>query len=167
MRPPGREALDWPALYERHGPELGAFAMRLVREAGKAQDIVQDTFARAIEREATLRDPAAVRPWLYRIAARLAATERRRRALLAFVPFAGSERAPEPDRDTAALVRTALGSIATDQAVALTLAYHSGFSRTEIASLLGLPEETVRSRIHRGRKAFAAAYLRLERGLAG
>lgn len=161
------DALDWPALYERHGPELSAFVFRLVRDGGVTQDIVQDTFTRAIERQSTLRDPGAVRAWLYRIAANLVASTRRRRSLLVFVPFLGSERAPERDADTAALVRTALARIPADQAIALTLAYHDGFTRAEIADLLHVPEETVRSRIARGRKNFGASYQRLQRGLAG
>lgn len=159
--------LDWPALYERHGPELSAFVFRLVRDQGVTQDIVQDTFTRAIERQSTLRDAGAARAWLYRIAANLVASARRRRSLLLFVPFAGSERAPEPDSDTAALVRTALARIPADQAIALTLAYHDGFTRAEIADLLRVREETVRSRIARGRRNFAASYQRLQRGLAG
>ncbi|HET8569353.1 MAG TPA: RNA polymerase sigma factor [Candidatus Limnocylindria bacterium] len=166
-RPSHDIELDWPALYERHGPELSAFAYRLTGDMEAARDIVQDTFARAIERERSLRDRGAVRAWLYRIAARLVVSRRRRRAILAFVPFAGTERAPEPDADTAALVRTALARIPSHEAVALVLAYHEGLSRAEIASVLDVPEETVRTRIHRGRKSFGAAYRRLERGLAG
>lgn len=167
LRSPERDGLDWPVLYERHGPELSAFVLRLVGDMAATQDIVQDTFVRAIRKQATLRDPRAARAWLYRIASRLVSERRRRRALLAFVPFAGTEHAAEVDTDTAALVRTALARIPTDQAVALVLAYHDGFERAEIASLLGVPENTVKSRIHRGRKSFAAAYRRLERGLAG
>jgi RNA polymerase sigma-70 factor (ECF subfamily) len=154
-------------LYERHGPELSAFVLRLVGDVEATQDLVQDTFVRAIQRQATLREPRAARAWLYRIASRLVIERRRRRALLAFVPFVGNERAAEPDMDTAALVRAALSRIPTHQAVALVLAYHEGLARAEIAALLDVPEDTVKTRIHRGRKNFGAAYRRLERGLAG
>ena len=60
----------------------------------------------------------------------------------------------------------ALNSIPPDQAIALTLHLHSGFSRLEIAILLRTNEETIKSRLSRGRRNFAAAYRRLERGLA-
>lgn len=157
--------LDWPYLYERHGPELSAFVYRLTGDVEAAQDLVQDTFVRAMRRQGSLRDPGAVRAWLYRIASNLVIERRRRRALLAFVPFLGTEPAPEPAADTAAQVRQALQSIPAAQAVALVLAYHEGWSRAEIAGLLGAPEETVKTRLQRGRKNFAAAYQRLERGL--
>ncbi|CAN5186074.1 hypothetical protein BH18ACT12_BH18ACT12_24350 [soil metagenome] len=166
-RSAGRGDLDWPVLYERHGPELSAFVLRLIGDATATQDIVQDTFVRAIQKQATLRDHRAARAWLHRIAARLVTDRCRRRALLTFTPFAGTERAPEHDVDTAALVRTALAKIPADQAVALVLAYHEGFTQAEVAELLGVPAGTVKTRIHRGRQSFGAAYRRLERGLAG
>jgi len=43
---------------------------------------------------------------------------------------------------------------------------HEGRSRSEIAAHLGISEEGVKSRLARGRLNFAAAYRRLERGLA-
>jgi DNA-directed RNA polymerase specialized sigma24 family protein len=43
---------------------------------------------------------------------------------------------------------------------------HDGFSRAEAARILGITEEAVKSRLARGRLNFAAAYKRLERGLA-
>jgi len=57
-------------------------------------------------------------------------------------------------------------SIPADQAATLLLFYESGFARGEIADLLNVSEETVKSRLARGRKNFMAAYRRLERGLA-
>jgi len=45
-----------------------------------------------------------------------------------------------------------------DQAAALVLHYAHGFSRAEIAELVGRSEETVKSRIARGRRAFLEAY---------
>lgn len=161
-----REELDWPYLYERHAPELSAFVYRLTGNMEVAADLVQDTFVRAIRRQAGLAEPKAARAWLYRIASNMVTDWRRRRALVAFVPFLGTEHASEPASDIAALVRQALRSVPADQAVALVLAYHEGFARREIAQLLGVPEETVKTRIHRGRKSFATAYLRLEAGLA-
>ena len=49
-------------------------------------------------------------------------------------------------------------SNSADQAAALVLHYAHGFTRAEIAELVGRSEETVKSRIARGRRAFLAAY---------
>ena len=78
---------------------------------------------------------------------------------IAFAPFAGTERSAVGTPDVEALaVREAIRSISADQAVALVLHYAHGFTRAEIAELVGRTEETVKSRIARGRRAFLAAY---------
>lgn len=133
------EALDWRYVYERFGPELSAFVYRLTAGEEVVQDLVQDTFVRAIRRQETLVDQHALRAWLYRIAANVVIDWRRRQALLSFVPFVGSEEAPERATDTAALVRQALRAIPAAQAVSLVLTYHEGFSRSEVATMLGSP----------------------------
>ena len=63
-------------------------------------------------------------------------------------------------------MRSALDAIPFDQATTLLLHYHAGFRRGEIARMHGVSEETVKSRLARGRRNFMAAYRRLERGLA-
>jgi RNA polymerase sigma factor (sigma-70 family) len=124
---------------------------------------MQETFVRALraKRTPTLTE---MRPWLFRIASNLAMTHLRRprwpdvlslrRHVMADVPFEEGEQ-----------VRQALRSIPPDQAVTLALAFHEGFSRREIAEMLGVTEEAVKSRVARGRLNFTAAYARLERGL--
>jgi RNA polymerase sigma-70 factor, ECF subfamily len=159
--------LDWEALYEQHAEELARFMTKLLGDRERAADMVHDTFVRAIRSADQLRDTRSVRPWLFKIAAGLAQNERRRRALIAFLPFRGHERgAPDAFDTEAAQIHQALRSIPTDQAIALFLHYQSGFSRLEVAALTGVSEEGVKSRLARGRLNFIAAYRRLERGLA-
>ncbi len=54
-------------------------AMHLLRDRNSAEDLVQQTYLTAIERAATFRDSAAIRPWLFGILLRHAQNERRRR----------------------------------------------------------------------------------------
>jgi RNA polymerase sigma-70 factor (ECF subfamily) len=141
--------------------------VKLLGDRERAADMVHDTFVRAMRSENDLRDHGSVRPWLYRIAANLAHNELQRRSLIAFLPFGGMERGASDAFDAeAAQIHHALRSIPRDQAVALVLHYQSGFSRAEVASLTGVGEEAVKSRLARGRANFIAAYQRLERGLA-
>jgi RNA polymerase sigma-70 factor (ECF subfamily) len=159
--------LDWEELYERHAEELARFMIKLLGDRERAADLVHDTFMRAMRSADQLRDESAVRSWLFKIATRLAQNERKRRALIRFLPFHGHERSNHDAFDSqAALVHQSLRSIPTDQAIALVLHYHSGFSRAEIAALTGISEEGVKSRLARGRSNFVAAYRRLDRGLA-
>jgi RNA polymerase sigma-70 factor (ECF subfamily) len=158
---------DWSDLYERHAEELLRYLAKFLGDRERASELMQDTFVRALRRDDSIVDPRAVRGWLFQTATHLALNERRRRSLRRFIPFDGRERSPQEAFDpTAAQVHTALGSISAKEAAVLLLRYHSGFSRVEIASLLGLSEETVKSRLARGRKNFTAAYGRLNRGLA-
>jgi RNA polymerase sigma-70 factor (ECF subfamily) len=113
-----------------------------------------------------LRDRSAARAWLYRIAANLARNELGRRKLIAFLPFTEQRGADDAFDAEAAQIHHALRSIPADQAIALVLHYQRGFSRAEVAELVGISEEGVKSRLARGRANFIAAYQRLERGLA-
>jgi RNA polymerase sigma-70 factor (ECF subfamily) len=159
-------AIDWDELYGRHAEELVRFMVKLLGDRERAADLVHDAFVRAMRAERQLRDRGSARAWLYRIAANLARNELRRRKLIAFLPFT-DERGPDDAFDAeAAQVHDALRSIPSDQAIALVLHYQRGFTRAEIADLVGISEEGVKSRIARGRAAFSAAYGRLERGLA-
>jgi DNA-directed RNA polymerase specialized sigma24 family protein len=82
--------------------------------------------------------------------------------LLRFVPFTGRE--PHPgiigDHD-AELVHLALRQIAATQSTTLLLHYDAGFSRREIAEMQGVTEDAVKSRLARGREAFARAFERV------
>lgn len=160
-------SFDWEHLYDRYAGEVLGYLAKLVGDRERAKELMQDTFVRALRSDHTIREPAAVRGWLFEIATNLALNDRRRRALLRFVPFSGTERAPHDAFDVGAEhVRASLRALSSQEAVALLLRYHAGFSRSEIAVITGAGEETVKSRLARGRKNFMAAYRRLERGLA-
>jgi len=151
--------LPWRELYEAHAAELVGYLWRLTGDREVATDLMQDTFIAGMRDQAALRELAKARAWLFRIASRLAIKRLRRARLIAFIPFAGTERSTEGTPDVEAIaVREALASIAADQAVALVLHYAHGFTRAEIAELVGRSEETVKSRIARGRRAFLSAY---------
>jgi RNA polymerase sigma-70 factor (ECF subfamily) len=152
---------NWHWVYERHAPEIQRYLRRLLRTDDEAAEITQETFARAV---GAIRQPDALegmQPWLFRIATNLALSRLRRRRLVSWIPFSGRELAPEVDRSEVELVRRSLRSIAPAQAAVLVLQFHQGFSRREIAHLLEVSEETVKSRVARGRLAFRAAYERL------
>ena len=103
---------------------------------------------------------------MFRVATNLAVSHLRRRRVVSFLPFTSEHASAHEAFDVeGAQVRAALRSIPADQAVALVLTLHQGFSRREVAQMLGISEETVKSRVARGRLNFTAAYKRLERGL--
>jgi RNA polymerase sigma factor (sigma-70 family) len=64
------ERQAWAEIWDEHGLRLHAYARRLLSNPYDVDDVVADTFVTAAERLADLRDPAALRPWLYAICRR-------------------------------------------------------------------------------------------------
>lgn len=60
----------WAAIWDEHGPRLHAYARRLLSSPHDVDDVVADTFVSAAEHLSELRDPEALRPWLYAICRR-------------------------------------------------------------------------------------------------
>ena len=153
----------WREAYDTHARGLHRYLARVTGDADLASDLVQEVFVHAIRSK---RMPAAdeARFWLYRIASNAAKDylrRARRRYWLFMFPSTptvvpdSSERLAEGD-----LVAQCLRDIPVDQAIALVLRLHEGFSTRETAFLLDIGEEAVRSRLARGRVNFAAAYRR-------
>jgi len=156
----GERAVDWEHAYVLHGPALLRYLRRLVADSAAAEDLMQDTFERAV-RATRVPEPTDLRPWLYRIATNLAVYHLRRRRRFAFLPFSGNEGEERTPFDAEGdLVRRALRAIPAEQAAVLVLRLHERFSRAEIAQLIGVSERTVKERLERGRESFARAYRR-------
>src|SRR4051812_27599813 len=96
------------AVYRRYASPLYDFLRWTVRDAEVAQDLLQNTFIPAYGRRSTLREPAALRGWLYRIAHNLAMTHlprtRQTDELDADGPFASPEPGPAELAGTAEAV---------------------------------------------------------------
>src|SRR5438105_4816065 len=152
-------------LYAAHAGDLARYLRRLVRDPETAADLVQETFVRAMSARRVPEAEEKIRPWLFRIASNLAVSHLRRARLRALLRLDPAPPAPAT-LDEAEHVRLALRSIPPEQAVTLVLALHQGLNRREVAALLGVSEEAIKSRLARGRLNFAAAYRRLDRGLA-
>jgi RNA polymerase sigma-70 factor (ECF subfamily) len=157
----GAVSADWSALYGAHAADIASFLLKLTGDREVASDLMQETFVRAMRSGVDARELRSARAWLFRIAANLAHDRRRRQALLRFVPFSGREIGATGVGDPLGdLVQRALRSLPTAQAAALLLHYEAGFSRQEIAQMEGVTEEAVKSRLARGRDAFAKAFER-------
>jgi len=101
----------------------------------------------------SLREPAALRGWVRRIAVREAiklAQARRDPLLLDRLPERAAGEAAEVGADIADVLRR----LTPEQRAILVLRDLEGFSEAEAATLLGVERGTVKSRLHRARQAF-------------
>src|SRR5215472_6730866 len=145
-----REAFE--ELFARYrGAILGFFRRRL--ETGeRAEDLAQEAFL-ALLRAASRYEPRAqFRTYLYGIALKLLAAERRKHSS---VPLADTNHEPAVDElpDRALWVRQSLARLEGSEREILMLREYEQLSYQEIAELLRLPLNTVRSRLFRARMA--------------
>lgn len=84
------------ALYEEHSSEILGFLVRMTRDRGAAEDVLQETFVSLISESRAGKMPDLVRPWLYRTATNAVISRSRRRLALArLLPRLLDRREPE------------------------------------------------------------------------
>lgn len=136
-------------LYDIFAPLVNGLALRIVRDTGDAEDVVQEVFVQ-VWRQASRYDAARGTPeaWLCTMA-RTRALDRLRRRASRREDTEDQAPAPTdvPRNEERLAVREALQALSTDQRRALELAYYEGLTQTEIAARLGEPLGTVKTRI--------------------
>jgi len=169
----GSDSRRFEELTLPHLAGLYRFALKLTGNTAAAEDLVQETYLRALRSFPSLRDEAAARSWLFQILSRLV-TDRHRVAGRE-VPLPPpeeldrfslydliSEEDPLPYSDRLhedflgqfrdEEVRAALLALPEVFRVPLVLLYTEGLTYRELADVLGCPVGTVMSRLHRARK---------------
>ena len=141
-------------LFLRYRQAIYAYYRRRVLDPSRAEELTQETFLALFRAAGRYQPRALFRTYLYAIAFRILAAERRKAALRAFLLLAGPEAAREERGPEDALwLRQALGRLERTDREILLLREFDEFSYAEIAELLGLPLNTVRSRLFRARLA--------------
>jgi RNA polymerase sigma-70 factor (ECF subfamily) len=155
---------DVGQLFEAYHESLVRMLWRRTGDRDRAEDIAQETFARAV-----VAPPRNPRPWLFAVAlnlvredARKGVRQGRRLQLLKNEV----EAPPTPDEalerdDQVARVRAALGQLAERDREALLLKAE-GFNYDEIAETLGLAKGAIGTTLARARRRLADAYHDLE-----
>ena len=132
----------------------------------QAEDVVQEAMLRAWRKRTSCRDPAAPLPWMLQITRNEALRVRARMArrdevgLEALVAEPALESELEPLAEQLDL-RSALARMEAEDRVLLQLRYREDLTQPMAAAVLGLPEGTVKVRLHRLRKQLRQ---RLEQG---
>jgi RNA polymerase sigma-70 factor, ECF subfamily len=142
-------------LYDACAPKLQRHARYLASNGDEADDLVQDTFVRAMGHLSTLADlpPGKREAWLYRTLRNLFIDRRRmygREAKLqeAFTEHLSSELSANTAPVVWVSVPEILARVPERDRELLRLRYVTGMTSHEIGSRLGIPAATVRSRLH-------------------
>jgi RNA polymerase sigma-70 factor (ECF subfamily) len=149
-------------LYDRHGRLVYSLALRVLRDQGDAEDVVQDVFSQAwrqASRYESSRGPVIA--WLMNLARSRAIDRLRSRRARPETGADDAEVARMPDlappiddqlalSDQAERIRAAVEQLSLLQRVAIELAFYEGLTHVEIAERLELPLGTVKTRIRQG-----------------
>ena len=147
-------------LVDRWQQPLLRYAMRVTGDHDAAFDAVQETWMAAIAGLVRLKEIACFKVWLFRVLSnkcrdRLRSAARRDK-LLAGAAAQHRAKIQPPAGEQAGLWEVVEKLPRESQAV-LTLMYVEGFSVSEMAQVLGVPQGTVKSRLHYAREAVRKA----------
>lgn len=161
------EAIE--TLAREHGDRLYAISRQLCRNESEAEDLVQETLLNAYRGWKSFEGRSKPTTWLYTIAKRACIRRHRKRAgepesiesLEELLP-AGEATVPDPTalanpldeairRQTQQKIEAAIAHLPLDFRLPLVLKDIAELTTTEISAILDLPQNTVKTRIHRAR----------------
>jgi RNA polymerase sigma-70 factor (ECF subfamily) len=141
------------AIVKRYHNELYYTALGIVRSGWEALDICQETFLKAFNSINTLKDTSKFRSWINRILINKCNDYFRKNKNVVYVDFIEeNEGFIEGGSEESIDLLKALSSLKEDSRVVLTLRYFQDLSLKEIATILDIPEGTVKSRLSNGLK---------------
>jgi RNA polymerase sigma-70 factor, ECF subfamily len=144
-------------LFERYRQPVYAFFRRRLANPARAEELAQECFVALMQNAKRYEPRASFRSYLYGIAMRMTLAERRKSGR----EVAENEKldtridiaTDTSTRDTANWIRDALEKLSEQEREILMLREYEQLSYEEIGSLLGMPINTVRSRLFRARTA--------------
>jgi RNA polymerase sigma-70 factor (ECF subfamily) len=150
------DADAFDAVYDQVAATVFGIVRRVVRDPAQSEEVTQDVLLE-VWRNAAKFDPGrgSANAWVMTLAHRRAVdrvrsvqkeSERERRTAVADVPFDEVAEAVESSLERER-VRRCLGSLTELQRESVTLAYYGGYTYNQVASLLGVPGGTIKTRM--------------------
>src|ERR1700741_1006506 len=154
------DRLAMQVLYARHHVRVFRFVVRLVRDETTAEDLISEVFLDVWRQAGRFEGRSAVSTWLLSIARFKALSALRRRPdqeLDAATTEAIEDLSDNPEdvlakKDKAAVLRKCLEGLSADHREIIDLVYYHEKSVEEVALIVGIPENTVKTRMFYARK---------------
>lgn len=148
--------------------DLVNFHYRFVGNRMEAEDLAQDTFIKAYKKFHTLQNPGKLKSWLFQIARNTVIdffrrSKNREIALDNQIVenFAQTTTAEFQDKmanlEISKELERCIDQLIKEDRAIIRLLYYDGFSYKEISGLLGINQNTLKSRLHRARKVLLAS----------
>ncbi len=158
----GREDI---AGWQEYRSALYRFILKRVGDRAAAEDIVQKVLLKALEKQGQLKQPAAMRAWLYQITRNAVIDHYRAQKPWQplpddLVPELAPEDESQVERELAECLVPLLDAVPEPYRQALELADFKGAKQREIASQLGISVSGAKSRVQRARKMLRDVLLR-------
>lgn len=156
------EADRLTALYDAHAGPIWRYVVHLTGDRAGADDVVQETLLRAWRTPPILaQDPATTRAWMFTVARHLVIDEARSARRRHEIPVAETPERTSRDATDALfetiLIEDALASVSPEHREVILRAYYRGMTVAEIAAEIGIPDGTVKSRLHYGIRSLRLA----------
>jgi RNA polymerase sigma-70 factor (ECF subfamily) len=156
----GGDRLAMQVLFARHHVRVYRFVLRLVRNESTAEDLISDVFLDVWRQAGKFEGRAAVSTWMLSIARFKALSALRRRTEVELDDETASAIEDESDdpevalakKDTGAALRQCLSKLSAEHREIVDLVYYHEKSVAEVASIVGIPEATVKTRMFYARK---------------
>lgn len=149
-------------LVERYTPRLYRVIRRMASDQGEAEAIVQEAWLRAWRALSRYDDDRPIYPWLMRIAVNVTRDIWRKKRPVDFADIGEVEDIfPDPQpgpeqrltrQETLDRLADGVENLRPEFRLVIGLRYEEGFAYEEIAELLGVPLNTVRTHLHRAKK---------------
>ena len=157
------DRLAMEVLYARHHVRVFRFTLRLIGDESLAEDLATEVFLDVWRHADRFEGRSAVSTWVLGIARFKALSARRRRAVeLLDEEIAKTIEDPADDpaivlekNDTSMVIRNCLKRLAPHHREIIDLAYYHEKSLEEVAAIVGVPKNTVKTRMLRARTRLA------------
>jgi RNA polymerase sigma-70 factor, ECF subfamily len=147
-------------LFARHHVRVYRFVLRLVRDQTKAEDLISEVFLDVWRQAGKFEARSAVSTWLLAIARYKALSALRRRpdeelddeAAAAIEDTADNPEVALEKKDKGEILRKCLTALSPEHREIIDLVYYHEKSVEEVAEIVGIPENTVKTRMFYARK---------------
>jgi RNA polymerase sigma-70 factor (ECF subfamily) len=157
------DKLAMRALFARHHVRVFRFALRLLRDRHRAEDVTSEVFLEVWRHASSFEARSAASTWLLSIARFKALSSLRRRGdaqLDEAAAAAIADTADDPEvtvrkKERGGILRDCLARLSRDHREIVDLVYYQGMAIDAVAGIVGIPASTVKTRMFHARKALS------------